>query len=205
MRRRRVRRLPARARGHHPASGASTLVRADDAREPGPPAATARHPRDSGPTAAARCSAGRSWPLLTRCSSAWTCPGGPANAMRPQARRLSSGFSRRTSGSSVSGKTRAPRRPSPKSARSCASARSTSCSSTATIDTPPCAPTTNGTERWLAGAGSIALHDIVSDRSRPSSEVHRFWAELGEAAQTESILDVDSRDGSGMGIGLIWV
>lgn len=58
----------------------------------------------------------------------------------------------------------------------------------------------------LVGRGGlIALHDIVSDRSRPSSEVHRFWTELGEAARTESILDVDSRDGSGMGIGLIWV
>ena len=58
----------------------------------------------------------------------------------------------------------------------------------------------------LVGRGGlIAFHDIVSDRSRPSSEVHRLWAELGEAARTESILDVDSRHGSGMGIGLIWV
>jgi predicted O-methyltransferase YrrM len=53
--------------------------------------------------------------------------------------------------------------------------------------------------------GLIALHDIVSDRSRPTSEVHRLWEELATSARTESILDVDSRDGFGMGIGLVWV
>lgn len=52
--------------------------------------------------------------------------------------------------------------------------------------------------------GLIALHDIVSDRSRPASEVHRLWAELAGRARTESILDVDSQDGFGMGIGLVW-
>jgi predicted O-methyltransferase YrrM len=53
--------------------------------------------------------------------------------------------------------------------------------------------------------GLIALHDIVADRSRPTSEVHRLWAELASSARTESIRDVDSRDGFGMGIGLVWV
>jgi predicted O-methyltransferase YrrM len=53
--------------------------------------------------------------------------------------------------------------------------------------------------------GLIALHDIVADRSRPSSEVHRLWAEVAPSVRAESILDLDSRDGFGMGIGLVWV
>jgi predicted O-methyltransferase YrrM len=53
--------------------------------------------------------------------------------------------------------------------------------------------------------GLIALHDIVSDRSRPASEVHRLWPEIARSARTESILDVDSQEGFGMGIGLVWV
>ena len=53
--------------------------------------------------------------------------------------------------------------------------------------------------------GLIALHDIVRDRSRPTSEVHRLWAEIAGSARTEAILDVDSQDGFGMGIGLVWV
>jgi cephalosporin hydroxylase len=57
----------------------------------------------------------------------------------------------------------------------------------------------------VRAGGLIALHDIVADRSRPASEVHRLWAELERGARTEAIRDVDSQDGFGMGIGLIWV